>query len=590
MLKARGIAGPDSAIRLYKEVIQMSLALHWEDSIFTAYCKLAERYAQNSEYEKGLECIRQAAPFCRSALDSVLFFSRIGGNCLFMGDYVQASQNYHMALEHIRETKEFLPRRASINVNLGFVAMRTRENEKALDYFTKAEIIARNEKLNNVLATVLIDKGELLIELNRTDSARHCFTELMIIGEHTGRPDYIAYAHEGLGIMSINTEQYQNATEHLQQAIEIAKKNGNENIVIDASYHLGDALYHLGNFKDAEQVLLFALKEAGIRKMKEKTVNGYTTLIKIYKTTKQYKKAIGYMDSLATLKDSLVNSEKMRVIHEIDTKYNIAEKDRLLARSNLQIAEQKSNIARKNMWMLSIGSGVLLLFVVAIAIYRNSIHKIKVLEQENKIGTLKAAVEGQDSERARIARELHDGIGGMLSAATMRFSAVEMGTFGIEQRDAYLHAMTLLDGIGNELRQAAHNLMPDQLLQQNLPEALQTYCRNIQSEAIDISFQSYGDLSILNEGLKLNVYRIVQELLNNICHHANATRVLVQLQRVDAILVITVEDNGIGFDPTEAHTGIGLNNIRSRVKIFDGRMVIDSQKAKGTTIFIEFDV
>jgi two-component system, NarL family, sensor kinase len=137
--------------------------------------------------------------------------------------------------------------------------------------------------------------------------------------------------------------------------------------------------------------------------------------------------------------------------------------------------------------------------------------------------------------------------------------------------------------------------MPEVLLKQNLPEAVRSYCNNIQdSNFLQIDYQYYGSFDGLTEHIKLNVYRMIQELLKNIIQHAHATHALVQLQANENMsegipmgLAITVEDNGVGFNVNEPKKGIGLHNLQTRVSSLDGYLTIRSIPKKGTSVFIE---
>jgi len=176
----------------------------------------------------------------------------------------------------------------------------------------------------------------------------------------------------------------------------------------------------------------------------------------------------------------------------------------------------------------------------------------------------------------------------MLGAAMMRFSSMHHDNAAVTQSPAYLEAMEILREMGDEIRKTAHNLMPDVLLKQSLPEAVQAYCNLLQEGgALKIDFQSYGSFNDLSRDHKLNLYRIIQELLKNILQHAGASLAMVQLLRNEDMLIVSVEDNGIGFDNNKKKAGLGLYNIRTRVNSLDGRFTLDSTPGKGTSVFIE---
>jgi signal transduction histidine kinase len=198
-------------------------------------------------------------------------------------------------------------------------------------------------------------------------------------------------------------------------------------------------------------------------------------------------------------------------------------------------------------------------------------------------------VQGEENERIRLARDLHDGIGGMLSATKMRFMALRHDNEGLVSSPKYLEAMGLLDIMGDEIRKTSHNLMPEVLLKQDLAEALRTYCNTIQTGIdLHIDFQSFGTFETLPNDFKLNIYRIVQELLKNTVQHAKATYAIVQLMRLEAYITVSIEDNGIGFNTDETKDGIGLHNLKTRVLSLEGHYTLKSEPGKGTMVYIEF--
>jgi len=153
----------------------------------------------------------------------------------------------------------------------------------------------------------------------------------------------------------------------------------------------------------------------------------------------------------------------------------------------------------------------------------------------------------------------------------------------------FTRALEQLDSSIGEMRRVAHNMMPEALVRLGLPQAVQDYCDGVnESNQLTVKCQIHGLEERLDPTTEIVVYRIIQELLNNIVKHANASEALVQLMRQDDRLSITVEDNGKGFDPSTVSTrGAGLSNVRSRVDYLKGEMDLRSEPGKGCSIHIE---
>ena len=202
-------------------------------------------------------------------------------------------------------------------------------------------------------------------------------------------------------------------------------------------------------------------------------------------------------------------------------------------------------------------------------------------------------LKGQEEERSRLAKDLHDGLGGLLSG--VKFSLSNMKDNLIVTPDnmaVFERSLDMIDTSIKELRRVAHNMMPEMLTKFGLDEALKEYCNTINAtKLLTVKYQSLGMETRIESATEIIIYRIVQELLNNILKHAVASEAFVQLIRENNRLNIVVEDNGKGFDIAvlENSKGAGWTNIRSRVEYLKGQLDIHSE-SKGTLVNIEFNV
>ncbi|MCA5005081.1 tetratricopeptide repeat-containing sensor histidine kinase [Sphingobacterium bovistauri] len=208
--------------------------------------------------------------------------------------------------------------------------------------------------------------------------------------------------------------------------------------------------------------------------------------------------------------------------------------------------------------------------------------------QNSKISNLTTMLDAQELERGRLARDLHDGLGGLLSGAKMNLSL-------LKERDTILasdnvnQSISKLDLAVDELRRVAHNLMPDLLEKYGLQEALTDYASRMSNHSLDIDVQFLHYQNTLSQEHQLLVYRILQELVNNVIKHAQATQIIIQFVEYDSHYEIVVEDDGKGFDTKINNSKTaGLHNIQSRIEFLKGKVTIDSQPDLGTNIDIQF--
>jgi two-component system, NarL family, sensor kinase len=328
-------------------------------------------------------------------------------------------------------------------------------------------------------------------------------------------------------------------------------------------------------------------------------VESYQIYADSYEALGNYKKALEYKNIYTKLYDSITKTDKVDIINRLEIRNRMAEKDKELAFQKLALSEEKNKVKDKNLWIIAI-SFLALSGIVIFALWRKKSKGKQVLQQERidnlqqkmKIERLKASIAGEERERTRIGRELHDGIGGLLSVARMNFELVKKEKSYAVNED-FNDGVKLLEEATIELRKAAYNLMPEILLTQGLSSAVQAFCEKMMSKNDTvIDFQSIGSRKEVTGAFDLAIYRIIQELVHNIIKHAEAKHALVQLNfEEDGTLNITIEDDGKGLpsDAFEKTLSMGLKNVKDRVNDLNGKIDIQSSKESGTSIYLEFE-
>ena len=215
--------------------------------------------------------------------------------------------------------------------------------------------------------------------------------------------------------------------------------------------------------------------------------------------------------------------------------------------------------------------------------------KIIQLEKEKQLIATQALLEGETTERVRLSKDLHDGLGGLLSVTKHKIANMKGSlTIPDDQVEVFNSALGMLDSSITELRRVAHNLMPESLMRYGLNSAINDFCNSIDKT----NYHFYGVEKRLDEKIEVAAFRIVNELVNNAIKHANASKIDVQLVQEHERISITVYDDGCGFEPKliDRTKPGGLNNIESRVLSFNGRLDIFSAPQKGTEISVEFNL
>jgi signal transduction histidine kinase len=290
-------------------------------------------------------------------------------------------------------------------------------------------------------------------------------------------------------------------------------------------------------------------------------------------------RAVDFLKKLIGFVIKITENSYIESLSDMETKYESEKKE-------MQISELEKE--RKLYTLIVAVSVVTVLLVLCLLYFRQRLNKqkIKQLEQEKQLTASQAVIDGETAERTRLARDLHDGLGGMLSVVKLNLKDMK-GYSLIENTDVanFNRAVEMLDKSIVELRRVSHHIMPD--LSSGLKIPLEDFCRSIP----EANFRFFGDDTHLDNRLKITVYRCVHELINNAIKHARTTAINVQLMIEGNLISLSVQDDGVGFAPDKVVKGLGLENIRARVAVYNGKVNIYSSPEKGgTEVSIEIEL
>lgn len=350
------------------------------------------------------------------------------------------------------------------------------------------------------------------------------------------------------------------------------------------------ALYNKGSFAQARDVMFDLSKHAEFMALAVNRLQMDYGLAVVFQGMGNMANAYNWMSAYATLSDSVNDSKLKTDMAAMEEKYHDAENRQEIAR--LEASRKQATLAIHNQrltngLLASIVVVLLITFAFAMYYYRNTrklaLNKVKELEQQQALHVAQALLEGEERERSRVARDLHDGLGGMLAGVKIKMTSYES--------DSRLHAVIEhLDKSMNELRRIARNMMPESLLKFGLETALRDLCESMMTAGRQIEFQTFDIEKEMPVNVQVAIYRIVQEALSNAIRHGDASRIILQCSQNNNMFFITLEDNGKGFDVKQTYKGIGLGNIRNRVEYMNGKLEITSVINEGTVINIELDV
>ncbi|AZB01858.1 hypothetical protein EG359_20680 [Chryseobacterium joostei] len=359
-----------------------------------------------------------------------------------------------------------------------------------------------------------------------------------------------------------------------------------------------DILRKLKRYDEAKNVLedILTEKSLALDLRNRKTI--YKQLSTLNEEMGNSKEALAWEQKYSKLNDSL-NTESVKLeINKIESKFNAAEKERKIATLNAEKNQKDLEVNKKNSYLWGLSLILLLLISLLIFLFiifrknkKISIQRINEIKQKEELSLTKAILDGEERERERIARDLHDGLGGMLAGVKINFSTWSANHLDAEKDKEFYKILRQLDNSVSELRHVARNLMPESLLNFGLETAINDLCEFYKRKDLEIDFQAINIEKNLPLNIQLNIYRIVQELLANAIKHAEAANILLQCSQSGKNFFITIEDNGKGFENNaeQKTKSMGLRNLKNRVDYLKGNMEISSDN-QGTTINIELNI
>lgn len=414
-------------------------------------------------------------------------------------------------------------------------------------------------------------------------------------------------AYYNLGYLESARKNYGKALEYNKKVLELAVKTANYYDECDAYIKLGRNSYFLNEFKSAQRYLNQGVTLARKHGFKELLRKNLDIAVNVEMALKNFELALNYREEYTSLYLETVDSEVQKQINFLEAKYQAQKREGEIVRLQDEKKIKDLQLTKNKQWTFILLSSLLLLTAVVISITLNYRHKRKIAQQEFKLKEQKilelekdrqllatqSVLKGEELERTRLARDLHDGLGGLLLSVKLSLSGSKGNMMLSEEGEAhYNKALNLLDTSMKELRRVAHNMMPEALVKFGLKDALVDYCSSLENNPTQtkITFQSFGEEERIDSKYEIGIFRIAQELINNSLKYSHATELMVQLIQETSRIHLTVQDNGKGFDLKTLQTskGSGLANIKSRVESLNGQFDIYSEPDKGTEASIEF--
>lgn len=601
----------------FDEAVSLSHRLNYPEGLIACYRWKAVDYWGVKKYDMAHQYFDSAIAYNNSNSPAIKrterFEKGLADAHRLKGLVLLEQDNLYTALNHFFESLKYYEFHPSPNTvlvfqNLSNTYLLVHNPEQAL-YFAKknTEFCEKNSMPLSLTLMAYLSVMEIYIEQKN-------WPQVAVYIEKTS--PYMPDSAESMlnsgfyiykGKLHFEQEQYDSAYAAFKKGFYYAGKSMHTVNKAGALDYLYKTAMKLNLRKEAggyvtEQELVADLTGSRISK-----INAAQNRADFYRAAGNNERAVFFLQKAMVIRDSLFTENNQIQINRMAAVYESEKKEKEIIKLQNERSIQSVNLRQKSMLIRIYIAAIAVLAVfgfISLRYFRNKQQiqrqqqeiqkqKIRELEQGKQLATIEAMLSGQEEERIRIAKDLHDGLGGLLSGiklAVMNLQDKVPGSGDVNK--GFEHTTKMIDQTISEMRKVAHNLMPEILLKFGLDAALTDFCHAIQtSSGLNVIYQRLGIERKLSSTLETAIYRIVQELVNNALKYAAAAQIVIQVTKQADRVTVTVEDDGKGFDTQllADQPGAGLINIRHRVDYFKGTIDIDSQPGYGTSVTIELN-
>ena len=507
----------------------------------------------------------------------------IANNYYFQGKYELALTGYQRAFDAAVKLEDpFM--QARILSNQSSIFNVTQRIESALQTLRQARSIAEPLGPNVYLGDIYNNFSVNFQALYQYDSASHY---AHLAAEMYDRANSDLY--QALALTNLSAYLHEQSPPKLEAAKTALDKSrmildtlNAPDIEVNYWKHLAYYHYKKRNLDLAKDYSITCLDWLSIYPDLPSEINVYEFLYKIFKEQGQIDSSLRYHEKYVAVRDTLIFDESRSQLQELQAKYESTKKDEEIALQNLTINKRTS---QRNIFILTLSLAGLALWFLWYRYTRNQRlqkEKIHNLEKQQKILVMDSMLQGQEEERKRIAQDLHDGLGTLLAAARMQMQNVQREMDKLGNLKLVDKTERLIDHACKEVHRISHDMMPSALVDLGFVAAIEDLVDDIRLEQDLIFHLNLPEFDLdLDNTAALNLYRIIQEILQNILKHARANIVSLQISVSENDIELTISDDGVGFRTHEQKRGMGLNAIKSRIAYLNGKMHMDSAINQG---------
>jgi len=521
-------------------------------------------------------------------------YNNLALNHRYLGEYEKAIEYYIIVLEK-REKNDNKEIVAGVLNDIGNTYLYMRNYEMGIEYQKKAlKVISQIDTITtnviSIKANILNSIGYTFDALDIPDSALYYYHKSLVFKKEVN--NLFSWCNTKNNICSLLRSEPEKCIECFKELMQVQKQIKDRKGIVRAKMNLSNSYGDLGLNKKALEENLDILNNYSDVCDNEMMAKLYKNIAGSYKFLNDYENAYEYRKKYDQYQDSLRTEYYNNDILEITEKYQSEKKEKEIASQKLEITSKDLKISNRNKILYGLSGGVFALIFFGLFIMQRNRRKAqqekdKAIIFERDKG-LVAVFNAQEEERTRVAKDLHDGIGQQIGAVSLHFQALSNKVISISDdlQNDIDKIKKIISDTGTDVRNISHRMMPRALTELGLIDALDDMLDiSFSNSNITCNFEHHNMDERLPQNIEIGLYRIAQELINNILKHSGAKNVDVQLVKKEKHCILFIQDDGKGID-TKDTDGIGIRNMNSRLNVLNGELNLESDSDSGTTAIV----
>ena len=588
----------DSTLFYYNKAKDLAYRTGYKKGIHKYISFLSGLYNTKGQYQENLALCRYGYERAKQENDhrsQGIHLSNIGNTFLYQGIADSAAWYLINSSKHLEMVKDSrILGQVYANLSSAFDYLKRYDQSLLYNRLALAMAIETNDDLGRGYAMTNI--GVAHKRASQYDSAEYYFNLAYPIAKEFKQKDLELTVATNLGLVAITSKDFKLADDYLKRALQISIDLEHVYGIVHAKKGLGSSHILQGRYEEASTFLNDAISLAKDNGYQNELLELYNLLFESSRKNGDYTTALEAYQQHVQLKDSLNNIEVQNSLAKLENQYQGEKKERLILQKDNEIKSQQMELQSMNTWLWVLGSLIILSGIIVFLLVKINRQKRQAEARQQELLNVQLSMQAKEEERHRIARELHDDLGGTLSGIVVQTH------FMSEQVEH--HNVTALQKSIEKISQASSEMItklndiiwlvnPKFDTLDQLVDRIEEFANDMaRARGMDFRIDTHEELEALplDTQARKNIYLICKEAINNAIKYSQGSELYLRVKHSGKDLQLLIEDNGLGFDSAAIRKGNGLTNMQDRAHTIGAAYSIGAGSMKGTRVKLDYKI